>query len=545
MLPAEPGSQKQTRFVDLLLVYLLALAVNGLVAILVNVPGYPDADYYFNGALLVARGGPLVEPYFWNYAAAPAALPTPAFAYWQPLPSFIGALGIWAFGSQAAFGSAQAVFSLLGSAVPVLAYLVAAQLGERRHALLSGVLAAFSGFYAIYWSLPESFTPFALAGAGALLLAGIALRDGRARLWLAAGACAGLAHLARADGLLLIAVLVPVALSGAGRARGRLAHASLAVLGYLLVMAPWFARNLVMFGSIQAPGGLRALWLVDYNDLFTYPNSLSASSFFAAGWEAILRSKWQALTTNTATLIGALNLVILTPFFFIGAWGLRRSTFLRPFFAYSVLLFIAMTFGFSLVGARGGWMHSGSALFPWIVAVGVVGFDRAILWAASRRPDWDPPRAFRMFGALLVAVAAALTAYIVAGRVVGLPWRGVVAWNNSGSEFAEAGAYLDSLNLRRELMVMTNNPMGFYARTGRGGIPLANGGEEAVLRAARDYGVYYLVIDQNIPEGLRALYERGASSEAFILMKAFGDPANPTYLFFMPGDCNCNAPPQG
>lgn len=190
-------------------------------------------------------------------------------------------------------------------------------------------------------------------------------------------------------------------------------------------------------------------------------------------------------------------------------------------------------------------MHSGSALFPWIVAVGVVGFDRAILWAASRRPDWDPPRAFRMFGALLVAVAAALTAYIVAGRVVGLPWRGVVAWNNSGSEFAEAGAYLDSLNLRRELMVMTNNPMGFYARTGRGGIPLANGGEEAVLRAARDYGVYYLVIDQNIPEGLRALYERGASSEAFILMKAFGDPANPTYLFFMPGDCNCNAPPQG
>ncbi len=106
------------RIRDLLILYGLALLVNGLVAVLVDSPGYVDAYYYFNGGRLLVEGYGLNEPYLWNYVYAPASLPAPAFTYWQPLPSLLAALGIALFGQVDAFGAAQAVYVAAGSFLP-------------------------------------------------------------------------------------------------------------------------------------------------------------------------------------------------------------------------------------------------------------------------------------------------------------------------------------------------------------------------------------------------------------------------------------------
>jgi hypothetical protein len=71
--------------------------------------------------------------------------------------------------------------------------------------------------------------------------------------------------------------------------------------------------------------------------------------------------------------------------------------------------------------------------------------------------------------------------------------------------------------------VMSNNPPALYTMTGRGGVPLPNGDEAALLRAARDYGVRFLVVDANVPEGLASLYEDGPTSDALRPLAAFGD----------------------
>lgn len=523
---------------DLLLLYTLGLAVNGVVAWLVRDPGYVDAAYYFNGGVALVEGRGFSEPYLWNYLQAPMELPVPSFTYWQPLPALLAALGIVLFGRwMPAFGAAQVVFVLLGAALPLVSYALAEQIGERRHALLAGLLTAFGGYYAIFWSLPESFTPFALAGAGALMLAAAGRHSGRWWVWALAGMCAALGHLTRADGVLLIVVVALVALlsgltpatspfGSQGESRGLWAGAALA--GYLVVMAPWFARNTILFGSPLASGGLNTLWLVDYNDLFTYPPNLSPQRFFAAGWAAILHTRQQALVGNLATFVGVHNLVFLTPFTLIGAW--RRGGRLLPVMLYAPTLFAAMTFAFALPGLRGGWLHSGAALMPFVTASAALGLEDAIHWMARQR-GWRADAAWRVFSAGSVALAAGVTAFALLTRVVGLPDLRTVDWNRGGTLYDEVDAALDDLRVPLEARIMSNNPPGLYLHSGRGGVPIPNGDEAMLLRAADDYGVALLVIDHNVPPPLERFYWDGPASGRFVQLGRFGDEATPVYLY--------------
>ena len=532
-LPSGGTPRRSVR--SLVLLYLLALLVNGLVAWLVAQPGYTDAYYYFNGGRFIAEGRGLLDPYLWNYVAAPPDLPVPAFAYWQPMPSFLAALGILLFGRSSPFDAAQMVFVLLGAALAPLTYVIAfSSSGERRHALLAGLLAVFSGFYAIYWSLPESFTPFALSGAGALALAGLGRRAPRWWVWLLAGVCAGLGHLTRADGVLLLAVVGFVALlprEGSDKA-GRLGGAVLAAIGYLLVMAPWFARNLAAFGRILPSGGINALWLIEYNDLFNYPPDLSPARYFAAGWGTILSGKWAALRGNLASFVGVNNLVFLVPFTLIGLWRRWRESWLLPAALYGVALFAAMTFAFSWPGVRGGWFHSSGALMPFIFSVALVGLDDVLRWVSRRRRTWDFETARRVFGASVVVLAGIVTGFAVLMRVVGLPDLRQVAWNGQGAVYDEIGVMLDALcSVPPDVRVMSNDPPGFYTHTGRGGVPLPNGDEATLLRAADDYRVSFVVVDRNVADPLIGLYLNGPESGRLLLIGTFGSPDDPVYLY--------------
>jgi hypothetical protein len=512
---------------DMLILVILAVIVNGIVAGLVTDPGYTDSYYYFNGGQFIASGKGLTEPYRWNYVNAPSTLPAPGFDFWQPLPAMLAAAGIVLFGRSSPFDSAQTIFVIACAFLPIITYSLASQLGERRLALIAGLLTVFSGFYVVYWSLPESFTPFALSGAGSLALMGLARRRGNAWLWLLAGMCTGVAHLARADGLLLVVVGMITALTP-----GRSGWKAAAVLagGYLLVMTPWFVRNQLAFGSPLPPGGINAAWLIEYNDLFNYPQNIAPARYFASGWATILRVKWDALAGNLTSFVAVQNLIFLTPLTLIGAWRRRRESWLMPVLIYQITLFGVMTFVFALPGLRGGYFHSASALLPATFTLAASGLDDVVRWATALR-GWHPASARRVFGAAAVGMAACLTIYLVLARVVGLPLSGQVAWNQTDSVYRQVGQALDQIGAGPDTLIMSNNPPGFYYYTGRGGMPVPNGDEQTVLQAARDYDLRFLVIDHNVPTPLVDFFQRAPSSPQFSLIKTFGSGVGRVILY--------------
>ena len=158
------------------------------------------------------------------------------------------------------------------------------------------------------------------------------------------------------------------------------------ILGYLLVMLPWFSRNWQVAGTLLPAEGSKAAWLADYDDLFSYGKEISPRTFWAQGWEAIWRGRWWALVANLQTVIAVWGMIILTPLALVGGWHLRRHGLVQLAGIYALLLFAAMTLVFAFPGARGGLFHSGAAVYPFMAALAAVGLDRGVDWLAALPP---------------------------------------------------------------------------------------------------------------------------------------------------------------
>ncbi len=493
---------------------LIALLVGGVVAAGIPGPTYTDAYYYFNAGARLAGGQGLTDPYIaLTYLNAPEALPTPAHTYWMPLPSLLVAL------AGGSFRLAQAFFVLMWAALALLAFHLGATLGgSARHAWGAGLLTVFCGFYAPYLAVPETFTPFGLAGALSLMLMGQGRQRWPERSFALAGALAGIAHLTRADGLLLVIVLVIVALwpshpaTGAmpGARRARAALAGLA--GYGLVMLPWFARNWQVIGAPLPVGGTATIWLRGYNELVSYPPSMSLSNFLAWGAGNILRSRWEAFTNNLGTFVAVEGLVVLAPLIVLALARRWRDPRLLPVWIYAVLLHLAMTLAFAYPGYRGGLFHSAAALIPWWMALGLLGLDDAVAWLARRRRTWRPAQAQRVFTVAALVVAIVLTVTAVAGR-----------WGK-GAAGVELFAAVKAA-LPPDAVVMCNDPAALYYHTGLAGIVVPDAGPEAVRELAARYGVTHLLLDENRTAPLDDLYTGRTQADFLRPVALAGQPA--------------------
>lgn len=159
---------------DLPILFTISLALRLLTAAFIPRPGYMDTAYYAAGARLLAQGKGFTEPFLWHYLDDPASLPHPGFLYWMPLPSILAAP--FAVGS---FYAMQIPFAALSAALPLVSYrLACACTGSRRNGWLAGLITLFSGFFFPYWTLPETFAPFALLGSLSLWMAGTELKPG-------------------------------------------------------------------------------------------------------------------------------------------------------------------------------------------------------------------------------------------------------------------------------------------------------------------------------------------------------------------------------
>ena len=374
----------------------LALVVRLATALPQQQPGYMDATYSYVNALNLAAGRGFVEDFVWNYLDNPAPPPHPSHMYWMPLTSVLAWLGMVVGGVS--YRAAQMPFVVLSAGLAAVGYWAALALGgQRRHGWLAGLLVIFSGFYMPYWPAIDNFAPFALFGSLALLLAWRGMNEsakerisasansplspapllprpcakppfGAAPLLLfAAGVCIALAHLARADGpLLLIAILLWLTfyvLRFTPHALRFTFNGSLPLIaGYLLVMFPWFWRNWQASGAILPAAGAQTIWLAGYDDLFSYGRELSARTLLAQGWGPVLQGRWWALTVNLQTVLAVWGMIFLLPLALLGGWKWRGHNLAQLAGLYGLLLLAAFTVALPFPGARGGLFHSGGGI---------------------------------------------------------------------------------------------------------------------------------------------------------------------------------------
>lgn len=492
--------------------FTLGLGAFTLAALPQTTPGYMDAEYYLAGGMRLAQGYGFSEPFLWNYLDDPAGLPHPSHAYWMPLASLLAALGMWLSG-EVTFTAGRLGFVLLAAAVPPLTALLASRLSARRGAaLLAGSLALLPAFYLPYLPTSDTFGIYMLLGALWLLAAG---RPSFALQPVLLGLLAGLMHLARADGLLWLALL-PLAgwlLEGERRSGGPACGTAAAVLrfsalglaGYLLVMGPWMLRNLAAFGVPLAPGGGRTLWLTAYDQLYAYPaGSLNLQTWLAAGPAAVLQPRLEAAGLNLQTALSVQGEIFLAPLVLAGLWRLRRQ---RPVIlgaAAWLLTFAAMTLAFPFAGGRGGFFHSGAALQPLFWAVVPAGLDAFLEWGRRHR-SWEPERSRPVFGALIAAAAAVLTLALYYGRVIGKP--GEPLWNQAAARYAQIEQTLAAQGAAPDDRVLVNNPPGYYLVSGRPALVIPSGDLDTLLAAADRYGARYLALEIDQIHGASELFE--------------------------------------
>ena len=491
----------------------LGLAVYLLVAVFQHTPGYMDAEYYYAGGLRLAGGKGFTEPFIWNYLDNPPGLPHPSHTYWMPLASLVAYLGILLSGS-AEFPVARWGFILAAACVPVISAILAHRFTPRRDAaLLAGLLAVFSPFYLPYLPTSDTFGLVMLLGGLWLLTAQrpIYLRGGRLGDLspLLLGLLSGLMHLARADGViwLIAALLAAVWLPDLtqGRSTQRFSRVLATLLGYLLVMGPWLLRNQGLFGSLLTPSGGKALWFVEYDDLYAFPGALvTPARWWASGIDQILRARLWGLGQNLQTLLAVQLSIFILPLVIAGLWFLRRERSVRLGVFIWLSILSLMTLLFPYAGARGGFFHSGAGVQPLFWACVPAGLEGFIAWG-SRKRGWQIDQARRVFQGGLIVLSLTLSLIVVSSRVVGANWR-QPAWDSSSVSSTALAESLAKSGVDQKEIVMLNNPPGFFLASGQMAISIPNGGVEPLLAAARQYGAGYVLLEANHPAGLASLY---------------------------------------
>jgi hypothetical protein len=525
---------------DLLVVFLMALAVRALTALPQEQPHYFDAYYYYDVAENLYLGRGFVEDFIWNYLEAPVTVTHPSNLYWMPLSSIMAWLSFALFGPS--YRAAQIPFVLLSAVLPVMAYYLSYRLyGKRGYAFLAAIFTTFAPFYMKYWSCPDNFAPFAVPSGLSLITMYLGWSKRQARYFLVTGLLMGLCHLARADGLLLgiafLALLAIIWLQAGGQFPSKsdgaeaaelgfktcLFWLSLAIVGYLVVMGPWFYRNWRLIGTPLSGAGGKIIFVHSYNDIFSYSKELTWQSYLAWGWGAIVRSKLSAAVHNLVVILGALQFH-LAPLAIIGLWQLRRRREYTPFYIYAATLYLAMTLVFTFPSTHASMLHSAGALLPFLFVAAVPGIDSAVGWAARRRRTWHPPTAQKTFRIGLAAVVVVISVfdYCQAVFLSLSPLGPQPLWNQANTGYLTVSTWLRERG-SEDSLVMVVDPPAYYYFTHRPAIVIPNEEIEGILEVGRRYDADYLILEYDHVPSLDPLYHGQARHPSLQLLHSFRD----------------------
>ena len=482
--------------------YAFALAVRAVVFGLHPDAAYPDAYYYVEVARALHAGQGFNIDFIWSFVDVGGRipvnpiLPIPSNALWMPLASIIQLPTMWLLGPTPVASAIP--FAIIGSLAAPMTWLMAREIGcSPRVALLAGIIVAVPAAATIYMTQPDNLALYQPLGTAALWLTARGLKGHRWSFALA-GLMVGLASLARNDGVLLGAVVGLAFVwdrwrawrSEGGRKPAIPWRYAFGCFGlFLLVMAPWYARQLVVFGSVSpstTSGRILFIRTIEQMDSVTAQTTLS--SFLGQGIGPLLQSRVLGLVSALQIYFVIACPIVLTPFVLIGGWARRRSVDFGPFFAYAAVLFAASALIFAVHVPYGMFLHSAVALVPFTFILALEGVVQAARWAARRRPTWTEEGAARLF--LLVAVASVL---VNAGAYMAIA---MPAWNVDRDDRLAAGRALEAAGAPATDLLMSADPGGFEYFTGHGGVVTPTDSLEVIHQVAVDYHIRWLVLER-------------------------------------------------
>lgn len=513
-----------------LLLYLLAVAVRGVLIATFPDPAYPDSSYYVEVARSIAAGRGLNIDFVWIFAEVgnripdPAMLPIPSNAHWLPLASLVQVPGILLLGPTA-LGSALPL-ALVGALAAPLTWAIARDMGTTRTvALGAGVLSAIPGAGTVFMAQPENFAILHPLVAATLWCVARGLR-GDARAYAFAGLLAGLASLARNDGVLLGGAVGLVWLGdrirwwrtrrgsgGWARVDDRRPIPFLAAVGclalFLLVMAPWWARQLAVFGSISPTSSSgAALWILDIAEWNSITIEPTLDRFLAQGPAAIVASRLGGLASAAANFAVVIASIVLLPFLALGIGRRWRDRAVVPWLTYTVIVFAGATLLYPLHVPGGAFIHSAIGLAPHAVILALEGVGILVAGIAARRRSWHEERA-----------ASVLTWGVVAIVLVAAPLFGGVVqerWAETRAPRMAVAAALVEAGAAPTDRLLAIDAAAFHYWTGHPGVVTPDDPIETIEAVARAYGTRWLIVERD--DAARALGPvlRGEARPAWI-----------------------------
>ena len=491
---------------------MLALVVRGLLIWHFPDPAYPDSAYYVDVARQLHAGHGFNVDFIWIFAEvggtipADPTLPIPSNAHWMPLASIVQVPFLAVFGDVA--WAAAAPFALFGAIAAPLTWAIARDAGARPFVSIgAGFLVAVPLLSAVYMAQPDNFSLYQPLVIAALWMAARGLR-GSGRAFVAAGLFAGLATLARNDGLLVLASLGVVfawdrwrawrsaraarAGSGDGEARPPaipFAAAVGAVAVFVLVMAPWWARQLAVFGSLSPSSTSgKVLFIREIGEWNSITVPASLDHLLGMGIGPLIETR---ILGGIAASMIFLTLVlgfILGPVLVIGAWARRRSTDFGAFFVYAALLFAFSALVSAIHVPGGTFIHSAVALAPYSYILALEGIVLAIGWVAARRSTWNADAALRVFGGatLVFAVVIAIAGSLVVHAI----------WSARRADQLTVAAALDGAGAPPSDRVMSIDAASTRYWSGHGGVVLVNDPLDTIHEVATAYDIRWLVLDR-------------------------------------------------
>ncbi|HET9346171.1 MAG TPA: glycosyltransferase family 39 protein [Candidatus Limnocylindrales bacterium] len=481
--------------------YLLALGVRLLLIALFPDPAYPDSSYYVNVARNVAGGQGFQVDFIWIFAEvggtipADPVLPIPSNAHWMPLASIVQVPFIWLLGPTAVASALP--FAILGSLAAPLTWAIARDAGASSLvAVGAGILICVPGLMTVFMGQPDNFGLYQPLVAGALWMAARGLR-GHPRSFVLGGLLVGVATLSRNDGVLVGAVLGLAFFydrwrawrSGGTRVPAIPLWAAVGCFGlFLVVMAPWWIRQLVVFGQLSpstASGKVLFIRSIEEWNSITTPANLR--HLLDQGIGPFVQSRvggFIAALDIYNTLVAAR---FLLPFVLIGAWARRRSPDFGPFFAYVAILFSFSALVSAVHVPGGTFIHSAVALAPHTYILALEGIAVLVAWIAARRPRWNRGTATALFSGAIVGIVV-LAAIPGAIATIGI-------WDGHRVTSRAVTAALDLAGASADARVMSIDAAGTRYWTGRGGVVSPNDPLETIQEVTEAYQIEWLVID--------------------------------------------------
>lgn len=454
-------------------------------------PGIGDPNHYFNLGQRLLDGHGFTIDYIWAFNRPYEQIEHPE-DFWMPATGAVAAASMTLFGRDHA--GALGLFVVVGALTPLVAYAAGRRLQlSPVEALMATLLCAVVPELVLNSLRTDTTILYTLSIGLALLTTSVALERSGWGWYALAGVFAGLAYLVRADApLMILAAGLLVGwrwLRGGFVPRWAVLKALALPVAALIVVAPWFLRNLSELGQVGGADLTQLFLRVEFNDLYRFDNPVTLSEFLER------QTVPQIISRRVFELAAAARmlLLLLTDGLALGVIGgglllvlhreRERLGRLAPVMLTLGLFLLFYPVLIPTANQGGSFKKAYLSLVPLIVPIAIYGLRRAV-------PDG------RLRGGIVLITAGLMA--MSAFELVRDQNRFVNGFIATMERVVATLETLSDTNNDGRLIVMTQDP--FVLRyLGYQGVQFPFEDRETILLVAERYGVDYLLMPSARP----------------------------------------------